>query len=113
MAPADQQKLTVNAQSEPNTEDPQAVSYTYELTVNHQLFVALFDQDPKTSQVIPWGAVEVPTIEDLGPTGTLAVSINDLNEAHHDPHDNARIHRMEQDARQVMSAGIQFPCGAI
>ncbi|TAK60891.1 MAG: peptide ABC transporter substrate-binding protein [Dehalococcoidia bacterium] len=66
MAPTDQQKLTLNAQSEPNTEDPQAVSYTYELTVNHQLFVALFDQDPKTSQLIPWGAAEVPTVANGG-----------------------------------------------
>ena len=61
MAPADQQVLTVNAQAEPNTEDPQAVSYTYELTVNHQLFMNLFDQDPKTSQLTPWAAAEVPT----------------------------------------------------
>ncbi|HEX5479770.1 MAG TPA: peptide ABC transporter substrate-binding protein [Dehalococcoidia bacterium] len=61
IAPDNQQVLTVNAQAEPNTEDPQAVSYTYELTVNHQLFMNLFDQDPKTSQLTAWAAAEVPT----------------------------------------------------
>lgn len=61
MAPASQQNLTVNDQSEPNTLDPQALSYNYELSVAHQLFITLFDQDPKTSQLTPWAASEVPT----------------------------------------------------
>lgn len=66
MAPADQQVLTVNVESEPNTEDPQAISYTYETSVNHQLFMELFDQDPKTSELIPWAASEIPTTENGG-----------------------------------------------
>ncbi|MGH7621344.1 MAG: ABC transporter substrate-binding protein, partial [Gemmatimonadaceae bacterium] len=43
------------------TIDPQGVSFTYELTVEHQLFITLFDQDPKTSELTPWAASEVPT----------------------------------------------------
>ncbi len=65
-APASQQMLTVNVEAEPNTEDPQGVAYTYELSVNHQLFMTLFDQDPKTSKLTPWAAVEVPTTANGG-----------------------------------------------
>jgi oligopeptide transport system substrate-binding protein len=65
-APDAQQVLRLNAQSEPNTEDPQAESYTYEITVNHQLFIELFDQDPKTSALTPWAASEVPTTANGG-----------------------------------------------
>ncbi len=60
-APAAQQVLTTNIASEPNTLDPQAESYTYESTVVHQLFIELFDQNPKTSELTPWAATEVPT----------------------------------------------------
>ena len=65
-APASQQVLSMNISAEPNTEDPQGVSYTYELSVNHQLFMTLFDQDPKTSQLIPWAAAAVPTTANGG-----------------------------------------------
>jgi len=65
-APDAQQVLRLNAQSEPNTQDPQAESYVYEVTVNHQLFIQLFDQDPKTSALTPWAASEVPTTANGG-----------------------------------------------
>ena len=65
-APDAQQVITVNDQSEPNTFDPQGTSYTYELSVGHQLWLTLFDQDPKTSALIPWAAQEVPTVANGG-----------------------------------------------
>lgn len=66
IAPDSQQVLTLNAQAEPNTLDPQALSYNYELTIAHQLFTTLLDQDPKTSELIPWAAAEVPTTSNGG-----------------------------------------------
>lgn len=65
-APAAQQNFTTNIAAEPNTIDPQAESYTYESSVVHQLFISLFDQDPKTSELIPWGATAVPTTANGG-----------------------------------------------
>ena len=65
-APDASQNLTINTGAEPNTIDPQAQSYTYEATVVKNTYLTLFDQDPKTSQLIPLAAAEVPTTANGG-----------------------------------------------
>ncbi len=65
-APDSQQVLTWNVGAEPSSIDPQAQSYTYEYSVVHNLYMSLFDQDPKTSKLIPWAASEMPTTQNGG-----------------------------------------------
>ena len=65
-APDASQTLTINVGAEPNTIDPQAQSYTYEATVVKNTYLTLFDQDPKTSQLIPLAASEIPTTANGG-----------------------------------------------
>jgi oligopeptide transport system substrate-binding protein len=60
-APDAQQLLTINTGAEPSSIDPQAQSYTYEATITNNTFIALFGQDPTTSQLTPLAASEVPT----------------------------------------------------
>jgi oligopeptide transport system substrate-binding protein len=70
MAPDDQQVLVVNdgttGGAEPNTIDPQATSYTYEVSIDTNIFDTLFTQDPKTSVLVPMAAAEVPTTANGG-----------------------------------------------
>lgn len=66
MAPDAEQVLRINIRAEPNTVDPQAMSYTYEATVVNNSFIALFGQDPQTSQLTPLAAAEVPTAANGG-----------------------------------------------
>ncbi len=66
MAPDSQQTLSVNDHAEPATLDPQAAAYSGELPIVHNTYVTLFDQDPKTSQLTPWAAAEVPTTANGG-----------------------------------------------
>jgi oligopeptide transport system substrate-binding protein len=65
-APDAQQSYTLNVGAEPSSIDPQAQSYTYEATVTNNTYIALFDQDPETSQLTPLAAAEVPTKENGG-----------------------------------------------
>ena len=60
-APADQQIFRVNNQAEANTVDPNAASYTYEINLARELYIGLFNQDPKTGALVPWAASQVPT----------------------------------------------------
>ena len=66
MAPDAQQILRVNDPAEPGTLDPQALAYSGENTIAHNLYITLFDQDPQTSQLIPWAAAEIPTTANGG-----------------------------------------------
>src|SRR4051794_29840667 len=61
MAPDAQQTYTLNVGAEPSSIDPQAQSYTYEATVTNATYLALFDQDPETSQLTPLAASEIPS----------------------------------------------------
>ena len=56
-----QQTLTMNLAAEPGTIDPQAQAYVHEATVVNGAYYTLFWQDPKTSQLTPRAAIEVPT----------------------------------------------------
>src|SRR6266542_1260871 len=66
LAPDADQKMTMNIRAEPNTIDPQAQSYTYEATIDKNTYMTLFDQDPKTTQLTPYAAAEVPTKDNGG-----------------------------------------------
>jgi ABC-type transport system substrate-binding protein len=65
-APDAQQLLTINTQAEPHTIDPQGESYTYESTIDANTYLALFDQDPTTSQLTPYAASAVPSTANGG-----------------------------------------------
>jgi oligopeptide transport system substrate-binding protein len=65
-APDAQQLLTINIQAEPSSIDPQAQSYNYEAPIVNNTFLNLFDQDPKTSQLIPNAASAVPSTANGG-----------------------------------------------
>ncbi|MBC8104401.1 MAG: hypothetical protein H7Z41_17635, partial [Cytophagales bacterium] len=66
MAPDSEQVLRINDPAEPVTLDPQALSYTGENMIAHNLYITLFDQDPETSQLTPWAAAEIPTAANGG-----------------------------------------------
>jgi len=66
MAPDSEQVLRVNDKAEPGTLDPQALAYSGENMIAHNLYVTLFDQDPETSQLTPWAAAEIPTAANGG-----------------------------------------------
>jgi ABC-type transport system substrate-binding protein len=66
MAPDAEQVLRVNLGAEPGTIDPQAMAYTHEASVVQNSYIALFDQDPETSQLTPLAAAELPTTANGG-----------------------------------------------
>lgn len=66
MAPDSEQVLRVNDKAEPGTLDPQALAYSGENMIAHNLYITLFDQNPETSQLIPWAAAEIPTTANGG-----------------------------------------------
>jgi oligopeptide transport system substrate-binding protein len=66
MAPDADQSITINPGAEPSSIDPQAQSYTYEATITNNTYIALFGQDPQTSQLTPLAASEVPTTANGG-----------------------------------------------
>jgi oligopeptide transport system substrate-binding protein len=70
-APDAQQLLTINMPAEPKTIDPQGESYTYESTIVTNTYLALFDQDPTTSQLTPYAAAAVPSVAADGVTYTI------------------------------------------
>src|SRR5439155_7195003 len=46
LAPDSEQVLRWNIEAEPNSLDPAAIAYTYEISVVHNTYLTLFDQDP-------------------------------------------------------------------
>ncbi len=66
LAPDSAQVFKWNIRAEPSSIDPQAQSYTYEANVVKNIYATLLDQNPETSELIPYAAAEVPTKENGG-----------------------------------------------